>query len=90
MENNRDSNTNEELPPDKTAEIEAESTSSWKNNLSKRWSKKQPTKAELCDTFLDLKNTMVVQSNNIIGLNMRIQGLERDMADLIRNINERL
>ena len=52
--------------------------------------KKLPTKSELCDTFLDMKNSLLVQSNNIIGLNKRIDGLERDLADLIRYINERV
>ena len=63
---------------------------SWKNNLSKRWSKKQPSKSELCETFLDMKNSLIVQSNNIIGLNKRIERLEKDMADLIQSINAKL
>ena len=63
---------------------------SWKNNLSKRWSKKQPSKSELCETFLDMKNSLIVQSNNIIGLNKRIERLEKDMADLIQYINANL
>ncbi len=62
----------------------------WKANLSRRWSKKQPTKGELCDTFLDMKHSLTVQSNNIVGLNKRIERLEHDVADLIRYINERL
>ena len=62
----------------------------WKANLSRRWSKKQPTKGELCDTFLDMKYSLTVQSNNIIGLNKRIERLEQDLADLIRYVNERL
>ena len=62
----------------------------WKANLSRRWSKKQPTKGELCDTFLDMKHSLTVQSNNIIGLNKRIERLEQDIADLIRYVNERL
>ncbi len=62
----------------------------WKANLSRRWSKKQPTKGELCDTFLDMKHSLTVQSNNIIGLNKRIERLEQDLADLIRYVNERL
>ncbi len=32
----------------------------WKANLSRRWSKKQPTKGELCDTFLDMKHSLYV------------------------------
>ena len=62
----------------------------WKANLSRRWSKKQPTKSELCDTFLDMKHSLTVQSNNIIGLNKRIERLEQDVADLISYINARL
>ena len=62
----------------------------WKANLSRRWSKKQPTKGELCDTFLDMKHSLTVQSNNIVGLNKRIERLEQDLADLIRYVNERL
>ena len=63
---------------------------SWKSNLSKRWSKKQPTKGELCDTFLDMKHSLTVQSNNTVGLNKRIERLEQDVADLIRYINARI
>ena len=38
------------VPDKNTSENPAsETTPSWKNNLSKRWSKKQPTKSELCD-----------------------------------------
>ena len=77
-EENTDTNTTPEKAP------------SWKGNLSKRWSKKQPTKSELTDTFLDMKNSLLVQSNNIVGLNRRIEILERDMADLIRYINSRI
>jgi len=77
---NTELNTNLGLPPD----------TSWKNNLSKRWSKKQPTKSELCDTFLDMKNSLIVQSNNTVCLNRRIESLEKDLADLIRYINERI
>ena len=62
----------------------------WKANLSRRWSKKQPTKGELCDTFLDMKHSLTVQSNNIIGLNRRIERLEQDLADLFRYVTERL
>ena len=77
-EENTDTNTTPEKVP------------SWKGNLSKRWSKKGPSKAELTDTFLDMKNSLLVQSNNIVGLNRRIEILERDMADLIRYINSRI
>jgi hypothetical protein len=77
-EENTDTNTTPEKVP------------SWKGNLSKRWSKKGPSKAELTDTFLDMKNSLLVQSANVVGLNRRIEILERDMADLIRYINSRI
>ena len=63
---------------------------SWKTNLAKRWSKKQPTKGELCDAFLDVKQSLTVQSNSTAGLHQRLEILEHDLADLIRYINERL
>ena len=63
---------------------------SWKANLSKRWSKKQPTKGDLCDSLLDTKLSLTVQSNSIVGLTQRIERLENDLADLIQYINERL
>ena len=63
---------------------------SWKANLSKRWSKKQPTKGDLCDSLLDTKLSLTVQSNSIVGLTQRIERLEHDLADLIQYINERL
>ena len=63
---------------------------SWKANLAKRWSKKQPTKGELCDAFLDVKQSLTVQSNSTAGIHQRLEILEHDLADLIRYINERL
>ncbi len=73
-----------------TLGLPSDTSSSWKNNLSKRWSKKQPTKSELCDTFLDMKNSLIVQSNNAVCLNTRVENLEKDLADLIRYINEHI
>jgi len=70
-----------------TEDSKTEISSPWKNNLSKRWSRKPPSKGELTDIFLDMKNSLIVQSNNIIGLNKRIEGLERDLSDLIKYIN---
>ena len=79
------------VPDKNTSENPAsETTPSWKNNLSKRWSKKQPTKGELCDAFLDVKQSLTVQSNITARLNQRLEILEHDLADLIRYINERL
>ena len=75
--------------PNPTQKVESEQPL-WNANLSRRWSKKQPTKGELCDTFLDMKHSLTVQSNNIVGLNKRIERLEQDLADLIRYVNERL
>ena len=68
----------------------AQQQPSWKANLAKRWSKKQPTKGELCDAFLDVKQSLTVQSNSTAGLHQRLEILEHDLADLIRYINERL
>ena len=86
-----DENTTAESSPNKNTEQNPtdSQSSSWKANLSKRWSKKQPTKGELCETFLDLKNSLVVQSNNVVGLNNCIERLERDLGDLIEYINAR-
>jgi hypothetical protein len=79
------------VPDKNTSENPASETNpSWKNNLSKRWSKKQPTKGELCDAFLDVKQSLTVQSNSTAGLHQRLEILEHDLADLIRYINERL
>ena len=92
-ENTSDLSTNKQNtdpnPANPTQKSESEQPL-WKANLSRRWSKKQPTKGELCDTFLDMKDSLTVQSNNIIGLNKRIERLEQDLADLIRYVNERL
>ncbi len=88
MDNSDNENTPIVLLPDKNTVENPIAT--WKNNLSKRWSKKQPTKSELCDTFLDMKNSLIVQSNNAVGLNTRVENLEKDLADLIRYINERI
>ena len=88
MDNSDNENTPIVLSPDKNTVENPIAT--WKTNLSKRWSKKQPTKSELCDTFLDMKNSLIVQSNNAVGLNTRVENLEKDLADLIRYINERI
>ena len=86
-----DENTTAESSPNKNTERNTtdSQTPSWKANLSLRWSRKLPTKGELCDTFLDLKNSLVVQSNNVAGLNKRIERLERDLGDLIEYLNAR-
>ena len=83
------STSKQNTDPNPTQKSESEQPL-WKANLSRRWSKKQPTKGELCDTFLDMKHSLTVQSNNIVGLNKRIERLEQDIADLIRYVNERL
>ena len=87
-----DENTTAESSPNKNTEQNPTDSQSpsWKANLSLRWSRKQPTKSELCETFLDLKNSLVVQSNNVAGLNKRIERLERDLGDLIQYINKTL
>ena len=88
-----DENTSVGFAPDKdTGSLtgSAAEQPSWKENLSKRWSKKQPTKGDLCDSLLDTKLSLTVQSNSIVGLTQRIERLENDLADLIQYINERL
>ena len=64
-----DENSNNEIAPNKNTVANPTPTDEsqqplWKANLSRRWSKKQPTKGELCDTFLDMKHSRTVQSNN--------------------------
>ena len=85
-------NTSVGFAPDKDtgSNRSAAEQPSWKANLSKRWSKKQPTKGDLCDSLLDTKLSLTVQSNSIVGLTQRIERLENDLADLIQYINERL
>ena len=87
-----DENTSVGFAPDKDtgSNRSAAEQPSWKANLSKRWSKKQPTKGDLCDSLLDTKLSLTVQSNSIVGLTQRIERLEHDLADLIQYINERL
>ena len=88
-----DENTSVGFAPDKDTGCPTRSAAeqpSWKANLSKRWSKKQPTKGDLCDSLLDTKLSLTVQSNSIVGLTQRIERLENDLADLIQYINERL
>ena len=88
-----DENTSVGFEPDKDTGCPNRSATeqpSWKANLSKRWSKKQPTKGDLCDSLLDTKLSLTVQSNSIVGLTQRIEHLEHDLADLIQYINERL
>ena len=43
--------------PNPTQKVESEQPL-WKANLSRRWSKMQPKKGELCDTFLDMKHSL--------------------------------
>jgi len=88
-----DENTSVGFAPDKDTGCPTGSAAeqpSWKANLSKRWSKKQPTKGDLCDSLLDTKLSLTVQSSSIVGLTQRIERLEHDLADLIQYINERL
>ena len=59
-----DENTSVGFAPDKDTgpNRSAAEQPSWKANLSKRWSKKLPTKADLCDSLLDTKLSLTVQS----------------------------
>ena len=88
-----DENTNIGFGPDKDTGCpngSAAEQPSWKANLSKRWSKKQPTKGDLCDSLLDTKLSLTVQASSIVGLTQRIERLEHDFANLIQYINEQL
>lgn len=60
------------------------------NNLSMRWSKKQPTKSELVESFIDLKGSMSIMSNNVMAMDKRIQTLETNLSELISYINEKI
>ena len=57
------------------------------DNLSLRWSKRQPTKNELVEHFMELKSTTVIQQNSVLLMERRIVTLETDLRDLIEYIN---
>jgi len=59
-------------------------------NLSRRWAKKQPTKCELIDSFLDIKGSLIVTSNNVSTIDRRLQVLETNVSELIAYINTKL
>ena len=56
-------------------------------NLSRRWAKKQPTKNELIDSFLDVKGSLIITSNNVSTIDQRLQSLETIISELITYIN---
>ena len=59
-------------------------------NLSRRWAKKQPTKCELIDSFLDIKGSLIVTSNNVSTIDRRLQVLETNVSELIAYINTKI
>ena len=60
------------------------------NNLSKLWAKKQPTKNEMVESFLDLKTSTSIMSNNTIAMDNRLQTLERSFSELVSYINQKI
>ena len=60
------------------------------DNLSLRWAKKQPTKCELVESFLDLKGSMSIMSNNVMAMERRLSTVETNLTELIAYINQKL
>ena len=60
------------------------------DNLSRRWAKKQPTKCELVESFLDVKGSLMITSNNVTAMDRRLQTLETNVSELITYINTKL
>ena len=60
------------------------------DNLSRRWAKKQPTKCELVESFLDVKGSLIITSNNLAAIDRRLQTLETNLSELIAYINTKL
>ena len=60
------------------------------DNLSRRWAKKQPTKCELVESFLDVKGSLIITSNNVSAIDRRLQTLETNLSELIAYINTKL
>ena len=59
-------------------------------NLSKRWAKKQPTKNELVESFVVLKDSTLIMSNNVAAMDKRLTTLETNVSELIAYINEKI
>ena len=60
------------------------------SNLSKRWAKKQPTKNELVESFVVLKDSTLIMSNNAVAFEKRLTTLETNVSELIAYINEKI
>ena len=60
------------------------------DNLSLRWAKKQPTKCELVESFLDVKGSLIITSNNVSAMDRRLQTLEANFSELVTYINTKL
>jgi len=41
------------------------------DNLSRRWAKKQPTKSDLVEFFLDIKGALIITLNNLMAFDRR-------------------
>jgi hypothetical protein len=59
-------------------------------NLSLRWSKRQPTKNELVELFVELKSSTAIWQSSTLMMEKRISTLETDVAQLIEYINSKL
>jgi len=62
-----------------TGDIFKPSTAKREDNLFRRWAKKQPTKCELVDFFLDVKGSLIITSNNLLAIYRRLQTLETNL-----------
>ena len=70
--------------------FEPSTTKTTNNNLSMRWAKKQPTKNELVESFVDLKGTLSIMSNNVLAMDKRLQTLETNFSELVTYINDKI
>ena len=59
-------------------------------NLSLRCSKRQPTKNEMVELFVELKSSTAIWQNSTLMMEKRISTLETDVAQLIEYINSKL
>jgi hypothetical protein len=88
-------NTNEQETPVPESEENFESFQPKKQNvknknLSLRWSKRQPTKNEMVELFVELKSSFAICQSSTLMMEKRISTLETDVAQLIEYINSKL
>ena len=73
-----------------TPSIRKNAVSSNPGNLSKRWAKKQPTKNELVESFVVLKDSTLIMSNNAVEFEKPLTTLETNVSELIAYINAKI